>query len=110
MTFSSSRSNSAWSFSQPTKLAATRLVISACLPLWQSALKRKPSWSRRNGLAGGRNDAGNPRPLSRRLPLQARKNRLASAAGKQDDSGGDQPKAAKGEIHASARTALPQRG
>ena len=34
ITFSSSRSNSAWSFSQPTKLAATRLVISAFLPLW----------------------------------------------------------------------------
>jgi len=32
ITFSSSRSNSAWSFSQPTKLAATRLVISAFLP------------------------------------------------------------------------------
>lgn len=34
MTFSSSLSNSGWSFSQPTKLAAKRLVISAFLPLW----------------------------------------------------------------------------
>ena len=34
ITFTSCRSNSAWSFSQPTKLAATRLVISAFLPPW----------------------------------------------------------------------------
>jgi hypothetical protein len=80
------------------------------LPLWQSALKRKPSWSRRNGLAGGRNDAGNPRPLSRRLPLQARKNRLASAAGKQDDSGVHHATAANGKLDASAGPALRQGG
>src|SRR2546430_219699 len=41
MTLADSRSNNAWALSQPEKLAATRLMISVFLVLWNSALNRK---------------------------------------------------------------------
>ena len=51
-------------------------------------------------------NSGERNSVSRRLPWQARKNRLASAAGKQDDSGVDRATAAHGNQDVSLAPAL----
>ena len=66
--------------------------------------------SRRNGLEGVRMTLTLQILSGGGCPWQARRNRLASAAGKQDDSGVHHATAANGKLDASAGPALRQGG